>query len=856
MRLLSRLLFWVCCTGLAGCLTSPLLAQTASTADYDQAWNMYRQGGYDEALAITAVGRLVDEANEDWWRLEGEILFTLGRYHEAYNLLGEGITINPDSLWLMLQRREVGHYVASSIIEAPLSQSDIVRAINMAAAYRGSAAMQDSDFLAAVSHGAILAGVEPKVVLDNFLRPAQENPDPSRDAFLVAGQLALDKQDAALASRTFRAGLEHYPDDPDLEAGLAAAFQNTDTTQFLQHTGQALAINPRHIPSQLLLAQHFIDAEDEAAAEAALDQILGLNPRHPEAHALRAAMATIADNPEMASIHRDLALANWSDNPRVDFLIGQKLSRKYRFAEAAAAQRRALVLDPLYQPSRIQLAQDLLRLGREDEGWALAAMVHAEDGYNIEAFNLTTLHDRIEGFTTVENAHFRIRMAAEEAAVYGQRALALLEDARTRLSARYGIELEERTTVEIYPDPADFAVRTFGMPGIGGYLGVCFGSVFTVNSPTSSQANWEAVLWHEFTHVITLTLTRNRMPRWLSEGISVYEELERSPGWGQRMSVDYHDRIVNGRMQSLGRMSAAFLEARTGEDTMFAYYQSYLVVEFLAEHYGFAPIRALLRDLAAGMPINDSLETHFAALSELEPAFVNFARARADALAPDYDLALPQQEQSGMIAQIMGSSPRLPFAPDNIPQLLRAQQTKLDQEKWADVRDALEPIAAAGVYLPQPFNVHALLATAYAGLGEKDQERETLETIVHHEAGAVSAITKLLRIAREDQDWAAVARWSDAWLAVNPMAATPWRARYSSHRELGDTAIAIAAGETLLRLDPPDRAAIHFGVAELLHQNADLDAARRHTLQALEEAPRFRAAYDLLATLPSTSSQP
>ena len=33
-----------------------------------------------------------------------------------------------------------------------------------------------------------------------------------------------------------------------------------------------------------------------------------------------------------------------------------------------------------------------------------------------------------------------------------------------------------------------------------------------------------AVLWHEFTHVVTLTATKNKMPRWLSEGISVHEE--------------------------------------------------------------------------------------------------------------------------------------------------------------------------------------------------------------------------------------------------------------------------------------------------------------------------------------------
>ena len=54
-------------------------------------------------------------------------------------------------------------------------------------------------------------------------------------------------------------------------------------------------------------------------------------------------------------------------------------------------------------------------------------------------------------------------------------------------------------------------------------MGVCFGKVITANSPKSLigfQQNWQSLLWHEYCHVITLQKTNNRMPRWLSEGIS------------------------------------------------------------------------------------------------------------------------------------------------------------------------------------------------------------------------------------------------------------------------------------------------------------------------------------------------
>ena len=101
-----------------------------------------------------------------------------------------------------------------------------------------------------------------------------------------------------------------------------------------------------------------------------------------------------------------------------------------------------------------------------------------------------------------------------------------------RWCEKYGVTLTEPVIVEIFPQQKEFAVRTFGLPGADGLLGVCFGRVVTANSPASQgehPANWEAVLWHEFCHVVTLSKTRNKMPRWLSEGISVYEEGQENP---------------------------------------------------------------------------------------------------------------------------------------------------------------------------------------------------------------------------------------------------------------------------------------------------------------------------------------
>ena len=200
----------------------------------------------------------------------------------------------------------------------------------------------------------------------------------------------------------------------------------------------------------------------------------------------------------------------WATNPQVDHLIGRRLARKYRFADAAAYQRRALTLAPTFVAAKIQLSQDLLRLGDEDEGWRLAAEASEQDGYDVVAHNLTTLHKALAKYRTLQDEQFIVRMEAREAEIYGRRALDLLHRARRALTEKYEVELHEPVIVEIFHEQKDFAARTFGLPGGVGYLGVCFGRVITANSPASQgdhPSNWEAVLWHEFCHVITLTKT-------------------------------------------------------------------------------------------------------------------------------------------------------------------------------------------------------------------------------------------------------------------------------------------------------------------------------------------------------------
>ena len=190
---------------------------------------------------------------------------------------------------------------------------------------------------------------------------------------------------------------------------------------------------------------------------------------------------------------------------------------------------------------------------------------------------------------TIDRNGFLLRMTRDEAALYGDEAIDLLTEARGLFSKKYDTQIEGSVIVEIFPEKKDFAVRTFGIPGGDGYMGVCFGRLITANSPKSLvgfQQNWQSLLWHEYCHVITLQKTRNKMPRWFSEGISVYEERLRHSSWGEQMTPEYRNFILDGEMTPIERLSMAFLVPKSPEHIQFAYYQSSLVVEYLVKNFG------------------------------------------------------------------------------------------------------------------------------------------------------------------------------------------------------------------------------------------------------------------------------
>jgi tetratricopeptide (TPR) repeat protein len=818
-------------------------------ADVDDLRKQLLAGRHGDVADVAAAAEKTEPEVEDWPLLHAGALMAVGKYPEARDVISAAL----DRFQYSMRLRLAGYDVFRANGDTGRAQT-LKEEMDRLGGQRSWAYREPADRVA-LGRAAILLGADPKRVLDLFFDPVKKDYPEFADTYLASGELALVKNDFALAARTFAAAAKKFPEHAEMHFGLARAFAPSDSEAAQTHLERTLELNPNHAGARLLLAEHAIDSEKYTDADKLLGEVLAINSRDAGAHSLRAVLAHLRADARAENEARAAALKLWPTNPAVPHLIGRKLSQHYRFAEGAELQRQALKFDESFLPAKIQLAQDLLRLGEDEEGWKLAEEVQTADPYDVVAFNLVELRDTIANFKLLKSEHFDVRMEPREAELYGADALALLERAYATLTKKYGIPLRERTVVEIFPDQKDFAIRTFGLPGGSGYLGVCFGRVITANSPASrpgNPSNWKAVLWHEFTHVITLTLTKNKMPRWLSEGISVYEERQQRGNWGEHMTPRYRAMILGSDLAPVSQLSASFTRPKTPAHLQFAYYESSLVVEWLIRRFGMEKMRALLADLARGISINAALAARFAPIEKLDAGFAEHARGLAKATGPKLDWTKPEPA-------VLASEPKLKDwvakHPDNFTALMEEARQLLADRQWEAAKVPLTKLIALYPDQRDADSAYALMARAHRELGDAAGEEAMLKKVAELCSDAPDAYERLMEIAAGRKDWRAVLDGGAQFTAVNPLSPKPYLRIAEAREALGDRPGAIAALRTLLAVGPDDPVGAHYRLAVLLDAAGD-PAAKRHLLLALEDAPRFRAALDLLLKMNAGASRP
>ncbi len=366
-----------------------------------------------------------------------------------------------------------------------------------------------------------------------------------------------------------------------------------------------------------------LDGEEFAAAAARAAEIRRTNPRDGGAAALVAAAALVLDDRAGYERERDRHLLDHPGDGDFFAFVAEALIRQRRYDEARATAEEGVRADPRHARCQSTLGTTLLRLGDEPAGLEALRRAWKRDPYDVRTYNLLNLFEKVipARYTTVETAHLRFRVEPAARAAIESVVAPFLEETYGRYVQRYGVVPDGTVMFELYGDPTHYAVRTVGLPGIG-VAGVCFGRVITSQAPTNHAFNWGMVLAHELAHVFAIQISRSRVPRWFTEGLSELETMRARPEWSRHDDVALWGALRAGKLPTLVDLSTAFVRARDVDGALRAYAQAAVAMEFLERRFGFAKIREALvaygrgergagvLERLAGMPA-DELERQF-----------------------------------------------------------------------------------------------------------------------------------------------------------------------------------------------------------------------------------------------------
>ena len=802
-----------------------IVAMGLSVADETSDPN-FRSGKYDAAIELAGAEVERGVWNEKWAKLLIRSQLARGQYAEALKVYQGAIGRYSQSVTMRSLGRDV--YLANNRPKEAEAEADQIFAILQQSAMR----LASSDSMVAAGRYFVLRQEDARQVLAMFYDRVRLNDPEHLGTLLATAELAIQKGDFQVAAQTLE--IAQRVDDADPRVGYlqSLAWETADPAKATEALQRSLRCNPSFVPSLLRLVDNAIDAERFDDAETLITQVLKINVHDWSAWAYLAVISHLQGQYEREQLMRAAALSPWTSNPAVDHLIGKKLSDNYRFEEGAAYQRQSLAMDTASEPAKFQLAQDLLRLGEDAIGWQIASDVAKEDPYNVVAHNLVTLSDRLKEFTVLRADGLQVRMSMSEAEIYGDRVLDLLTTAKQTLCDKYDVVPRAPIIVEIYPEQKDFAIRTFGLPGGAGYLGVCFGRVITANSPASQgprPSNWEAVLWHEFCHAVTLEKSNNRMPRWLSEGISVYEERNRDPSWGQAITPTFRSMLLED-LTPVSRLSGSFLRPPSPMHLQFAYYHSSLVVQFLVDRFGINALKSLLVELGNGLSINDAITKTMRPIETIDVEFAAYAQTVAGGFAPDANWEREPKDESA----------------ETVWTLIRDAGEAMTAKQWDDAKRPLTRLVELGVVYPERDGPLEQLAIVYAKLGDNDAELATLKKVDEISSDALAVVEKLIDHARDTDDWDAMLGYAKKWVAIQPLLPLGYDKIADAATRLGKHDEAASALRSMAKLPNIDPAAIDLRTAEANFELGKFDDAKRSVLRAIEVAPRYRDAHRLL----------
>ena len=672
-----------------------------------------------------------------------------------------------------------------------------------------------------------------------FQQAMRENPDDVATR-VRWGDLYADSHQDAEAMDIYREALERDESNAFALLGasrvLAGGFDDTANAFLKPLLTEPATTDGARIGALLLSARIALENGNRDDALSALDDaaelVDGSDWPPLEIFALRAAVDLFSNVTESSWTKMSLDY-----NPHYGGIYAVPahfyvITRRYR--AAIDLYQKAVDIEPGLASAHEELGVNLLRDNQVSRAREHLVTAHDQDPFSPVAVNTLRLLDSFANFTLINDPEIpddsglvpvTFRLHKEEAAAIAPYAISLARDSIAEFTDRYEFALREPVIIEMYPDHEDFAVRTAGMPGLG-ILGATFGYVVAMDSPSGrppEQFQWGTTLWHELAHVFTLEASGHLVPRWFSEGVSVFEEWRSGPNRGVRIPMSVYNAINDERLLPVAELDEGFLRPTYEGQIIVSYMQAGLVCQYIDSAYGAKRLSAFLYKYRDGIQTAEAIEQVLGiSPQEFDREFAGFVRAEHGAIL------------------------------DNLEDWHRTQtsiQQKMIAADWSGTIELAKHLLDLLPAYVEPDSPYLALAQAQEELGQRQQAIGALEKFWQNGGYDPAALKRLGNWLYEDNRSAEAIDVLRSVNLVDPL-------DQELHGTLGDMLLeANRAKEALteysiaLALDPHDKATAYYRMASAHHELGNDEQSQDHLLQALDLAPNFRPAQRLLLDL-------
>jgi tetratricopeptide (TPR) repeat protein len=655
------------------------------------------------------------------------------------------------------------------------------------------------------------------------------------DAQRRTGELFLARHGNEDSRSSYNAVLRRAPDDARALLGLARVEDYEGKGSALATVRRSLAADPNLADALSFAARLHLESERYDSARVYAARALASDSSSLDAWSLLGATAWMTG--DSATFKRARAAATVLQPRPAQFYteLAEASIRQRRYANVNELAKQAVALDSTATHALLVLGTNQLRLGQMADGKATLDRVFALDPSDARTKNMLDLLDVMRTYKTTDRGRFRIVAPPAEAELLTLYIVPLLERAYDTLSLRYAFKPATPVRLEFFSRSADFSVRTLGAVGLGA-LGVSFGNLLAMDAPSARERgsfNWGSTAWHELTHAFTLGASDFRVPRWLSEGMSVYEERRAQPGWGASETVSFVSALGSNVLRPMSSLSEGFLHPRFPEETQFSYYQASLFCEMAVQLKGEKVLSAML------VGYRDGLDT---------PAV--FQRALGVSAAQvDAQFDQWMRTKFAIPLKTVVSSDSANKRTGAFQTTMQRAMSQLESGKKDSARVSLE--RALGM-----FPEYAGTDGAAWYLAQLQRDRADTTAAIR----SVSMVTTRNEVAWDANLLEANLRekTGDAAGAMQALQRLLWISPYDPqiHARLAqlatsrkDFALAVQERRAIIALHPTDELDARVELAKALAAGGDVASARREVLQVLEQAPSFEKAQALLLEL-------